>query len=98
MGPAAPASLRRAAVGRRCFGAHAGARAFTKDKKSVLSRPFPVYNGKAQRRGTRERERKGDVEVGGSRGSEVLQMAANALSFLVGIVLPLGGAIWLLMH
>jgi len=25
-------------------------------------------------------------------------MAANALSFLVGIVLPLGGALWLVLH
>jgi hypothetical protein len=41
---------------------------------------------------------KGTLKLVGSRGSEVLQMAANALSFLVGIVLPLGGAIWLLMH
>jgi len=25
-------------------------------------------------------------------------MAANALSFVVGIVLPLGGALWLVLH
>jgi len=25
-------------------------------------------------------------------------MAANALSFVIGIVLPLGGALWLVLH
>jgi hypothetical protein len=29
---------------------------------------------------------------------EVLAMAANALSFLVGIVLPLSGALWLVLR
>ncbi len=33
-----------------------------------------------------------------AKGDEVLAMAANALSFLVGIVLPLGGALWLVLH
>ena len=39
-----------------------------------------------------------DARVGGRRGCEVLAMAANALSFVVGIVLPLGGALWLVLH
>jgi hypothetical protein len=45
-----------------------------------------------------DRNGKGTFELVGTRGLEVLRMAANALSFLVGIVLPLGGAIWLLTH
>ena len=48
--------------------------------------------------GKRGPERKGDARVGGRRGCEVLAMAANALSFVVGIVLPLGGALWLVLH
>src|SRR5215217_2955464 len=59
---------------------------------------FRVYcQGRAQD-GKRGPERKGDARVGGRRGCEVLAMAANALSFLVGIVLPLGGALWLVLH
>ena len=43
------------------------------------------------------RNGKGMRELVGE-GGEVLAMAANALSFVVGIVLPLGGALWLVLH
>src|SRR3954463_5534415 len=64
-------------------------------EKAFSPAEFRVYcQGRAQD-GKRGPERKGDARVGGRRGCEVLAMAANALSFVVGIVLPLGGALWL---
>src|SRR3954452_8349128 len=67
-------------------------------EKACSPPKFRVYcQGRAQD-GKRGPERKGDARVGGRRGCEVLEMAANELSFGVGIVLPLGGALWQLLH
>jgi hypothetical protein len=45
-----------------------------------------------------DRNGKGTFEAGGTKGVEVPAMAMNALSFLIGVVLPLGGTLWLLLH
>jgi hypothetical protein len=51
----------------------------------------------AVERRRRHRNRKGRDKLVGTGVGDVV-MAANALSFLVGVILPLGGAIWLVLH
>jgi hypothetical protein len=72
---------------------------FHEGVEKLFSPPeFRVYcQGRAQD-GKRGPERKGGCASWWVKGCEVLAMAANALSFLVGIVLPLGGALWLVLH
>jgi hypothetical protein len=63
-----------------------------------FSAPVSMYTAKPRSKTPQARTgTKGDVRGWWDKGVEV-QMAANALSFLVGVVLPLGGAVWLLLH
>jgi hypothetical protein len=46
----------------------------------------------------REPQRKGMRPSVGPGGFGVVAMAANALSFFVGVILPLSGVLWLILH
>jgi hypothetical protein len=45
-----------------------------------------------------DRNRKGGRDPLVGEGVGDVAMAANALSFLVGVVLPLSGVLWLILH